>query len=205
MPWNPFGTPRVYLMLTEGKKSGIHTQSFHKAETWWRGTVGRPFLLRNWLLCFQKTADLSYTHLRTLLSQTQTYSFVYFLFSSLAMRKLLWFYRMWVCIYESVSVCVSTVCVCVAVGKRVERHSLCPAFTSLDFKHPIGSQDCFSHYSTCDSHYTQHIAHYTHTYSHTASHKPTHPYSHAQSAHARLYNTNIHRIYTHALHLQRHR
>lgn len=92
--------------------------------------------------------------------------------------------------------CVSTVCACVAVGKRVERHSLCPVFTSLDFKHPTGSQDCFSHYSTCDSHYTQHIVHYTHTYSHTASYKPTHLYSHAQSAHAWLHNTNIHRICT---------
>lgn len=90
--------------------------------------------------------------------------------------------------------CVSTVCVCVAVGKRVERHSLCPVFTSLDFKHPIGSQDCFSHYSTCDSHYTQHIAHYTHTHIHILHliNQHTHTVAHMHGYTTQIYITYIH-------------
>ncbi len=87
--------------------------------------------------------------------------------------------------------CVSTVCVCVAVGKRVERHSLCPAFTSLDFKHPIGSQDCFSHYSTCDSHYTQHIAHYTHTHIRILHLINQHTHTVTHRAHMHGYTTQI--------------
>lgn len=44
---------------------------------------GRRFLLRNWLWCFQKTADLSDTHLCTSLSQTQGLYFCIFSFTIL--------------------------------------------------------------------------------------------------------------------------
>lgn len=68
------------------------------------------------------------------------------------------------------------VCVCFPfreLTKEVERHSLCLVLTSLEFKHPIGTQACFSHHTTCDSHYTCHMLHtYTHTPTITYTHSP---------------------------------
>lgn len=80
-----------------------------------------------------------------------------------------------------------SVCVCFPFRELtggVERHSLCLVLTSLEFKHPTGILGCFSHHTTCDSHYTQHIFH---THTHILLHTLTPSWEHAESTRTHFY------------------